>query len=49
MRYLQYRVGTTPDGIYGRQTEAAIKRYQQQNGLTADGIIGPATWGKLLG
>lgn len=49
MRYLQYRVGTTPDGIYGRQTEAAIKRFQQQNGLTADGIIGPATWGKLLG
>jgi N-acetylmuramoyl-L-alanine amidase len=49
MRYIQHRVGTVADGIYGRNTEAAIKRFQQQNGLTADGIIGPATWQKLIG
>ncbi|MBD2295374.1 N-acetylmuramoyl-L-alanine amidase [Anabaena sphaerica FACHB-251] len=49
MRYLQYRVGATPDGIYGSQTEAAIKRFQQQNGLTPDGIVGAMTWQKLIG
>ena len=49
MRYIQHRVGTVADGIYGRNTEAAIKRFQQQNGLTADGIVGPATWQKLIG
>lgn len=49
IRYLQYRVGADPDGIYGPQTEAAIKKFQQQNGLTADGIIGAITWQKLVG
>jgi N-acetylmuramoyl-L-alanine amidase len=49
MRYIQYRVGTVADGIYGPNTEAAIKRFQQQNGLIADGIVGPNTWEKLIG
>ncbi|MBD2136415.1 N-acetylmuramoyl-L-alanine amidase [Anabaena sp. FACHB-1237] len=49
IRYLQYRVGADPDGIYGPKTEAAIKRFQQQNGVTADGIIGSMTWQKLIG
>jgi N-acetylmuramoyl-L-alanine amidase len=49
IRYLQYRVGADPDGIYGLQTQAAIKKFQQQNGLTADGIIGAITWQKLVG
>ena len=25
------------DGIYGSKTEAAVKKFQQKNGLTADG------------
>jgi N-acetylmuramoyl-L-alanine amidase len=49
IRYLQYRVGADPDGIYGLNTEAAIKKFQQQNGLTADGIVGAPTWQKLIG
>ncbi|MEO3706157.1 N-acetylmuramoyl-L-alanine amidase [Trichormus azollae] len=49
IRYLQYRVGADPDGIYGLNTEAAIKEFQQQNGLTADGIVGAPTWQKLIG
>jgi peptidoglycan hydrolase-like protein with peptidoglycan-binding domain len=36
------------DGIFGPLTEAAVKAFQQSNGLTADGIAGPITWPKLL-
>lgn len=36
------------DGIFGSATEAAAKDFQTRNGLTADGIIGPATWQLLL-
>ncbi|MEJ1935639.1 peptidoglycan-binding protein, partial [Nostoc sp. NIES-2111] len=49
VRYLQFRVGVEVDGIYGAQTEAAIKRFQRQNGLLADGIVGPVSWQKLIG
>ena len=31
------------DGIYGSQTLEAVKYFQRKNGLTADGIAGPAT------
>jgi N-acetylmuramoyl-L-alanine amidase len=31
------------DGIYGSRTEAAVKVFQQKNGLTADGKAGPQT------
>lgn len=31
------------DGIYGAQTKAAVKYFQQKNGLVADGIVGPKT------
>ena len=31
------------DGIYGAQTEAAVRTFQQNNGLKVDGIAGPET------
>ena len=31
------------DGIYGTQTVKAVKYFQRKNGLTVDGIAGPAT------
>ena len=31
------------DGIYGTQTQNAVKSFQRKNGLTADGIAGKAT------
>lgn len=49
MKYLQYRLGAEPDGIYGSATETAIKQFQRANGLSADGIIGNITWQKLIG
>ena len=35
------------DGIFGPKTEAALKAFQEANGLAVDGIAGPATNGKL--
>jgi peptidoglycan hydrolase-like protein with peptidoglycan-binding domain len=36
------------DGVFGPQTEGAVKAFQQSKGLTADGIVGPNTWPKLV-
>ncbi len=38
----------TVDGIFGPQTEGAVKAFQQANGLDDDGIVGPLTWPKLV-
>ncbi len=37
------------DGIFGPGTARIVKEWQLANGLTADGIVGPKTLGKLLG
>ncbi|MEG4285053.1 peptidoglycan-binding protein [Microcoleus sp. A006_D1] len=36
------------DGVFGRETEAAVKAAQRQYQLPADGIVGRATWEALL-
>ncbi|NEO25627.1 MAG: cell wall hydrolase [Kamptonema sp. SIO4C4] len=48
-RYVQYRVQTAIDGIFGPLTAAAVERYQARNHLAVDGIVGPKTWGALIG
>lgn len=36
------------DGIYGPQTENAVRRFQEIFGLTPDGIVGRDTWYELV-
>lgn len=36
------------DCIYGENTEAAVKEFQEANGLEADGIVGDYTWSSLI-
>lgn len=46
---LGYNIGSSgADGIYGKNTKAAVVAFQKANGLAADGICGPRTWEKLL-
>ena len=46
--WIQLRCGATPDGIFGTDTENAVKWMQRKWNISDDGIVGPNTWRKLL-
>lgn len=46
--WLQCRVGTSIDGIFGNNTKNAVMNFQRQHGLIVDGIAGKNTFNKLL-
>lgn len=48
-KIVQYAVGVSIDGKFGKGTEAAVKKFQTENGLKSDGIVGHDTWKKILG
>ena len=45
--FLQAKVGVLVDGIFGTGTEAAVRRFQRERDLVADGIVGPKTWAAI--
>ncbi len=48
VKQIQEALFLLADGIYGAMTEDAVKVFQRENGLTVDGIVGPATLAKLI-
>jgi N-acetylmuramoyl-L-alanine amidase len=47
VKELQRLLGITVDGDFGPATNLSVMRFQAQNGLKTDGIVGPKTWAKL--
>ena len=48
-KIIQKAVGVTADGKFGKDTKAAVIKWQKLMGLVADGIVGYNTWKKILG
>ncbi|MFD2657692.1 peptidoglycan-binding domain-containing protein [Gracilibacillus thailandensis] len=36
------------DGVFGSETEKAVKAFQRSVGITVDGVPGPVTFAKLF-
>ena len=52
LQFMLARHGVRPggiDGVYGRNTQVAVRRFQGRAGLAADGLVGPATTRALAG
>lgn len=50
VKLMQQKLGIEPAVTnFGPKTEAAVKAWQAAHGLTADGIVGPNTWAKIMG
>src|SRR5918999_445014 len=47
--HVQKALGISADGIFGAETDTAVRQYQARNGLEVDGIVGPVTWSSLFG
>ena len=46
--HVQRALGVSADGIFGPQTNAAVRAYQSRAGLAVDGVVGPITWASLF-
>ena len=44
VKQLQTRLGVSPTGFFGTETEAAVIKWQKSHGLLDDGIVGDRTW-----
>ncbi|HEX5226048.1 MAG TPA: peptidoglycan-binding protein [Solirubrobacteraceae bacterium] len=49
VQLLQAALGIATDGVYGPETEEAVRSFQERNGLSVDGIAGPETTAALRG
>lgn len=49
VKFIQRLLNLSPDGIFGNETDMAVRRFQETNGLTADGIVGVGTLIRLCG
>jgi hypothetical protein len=44
---LQHLLGIGADGVFGSETEQAVRAFQASRNLVVDGIVGSHTWGAL--
>lgn len=47
VKWVQQYLGITADGIFGPQTDKAVRAFQSKHKLKVDGIVGPMTYGKM--
>ena len=47
VKLLQGKLQVATDGIFGPLVEVAVRNFQRSQAIVPDGIVGPATWGKL--
>lgn len=45
---VQEALGLKADGVYGAGTSEAVKAFQKENMLTADGMVGNTTWATIM-
>lgn len=49
VQLLQQALGIQADGVFGSETEEAVRSFQSSRGLSVDGVAGPATFAALRG
>lgn len=47
VKTLQSKLGIAADGIFGKNTDTAVRSWQKAHGLTSEGIVGDHTWESL--
>jgi len=48
VKKLQAKLGLGADGVFGPETEKAVKKWQVDHDLAADGIVGDSIWSKIF-
>lgn len=49
VKFIQRTVGAATDGVWGIKTTEAVKAWQKEHKLKADGLAGPATLQRMVG